>query len=858
MPPLQSDSEIDSDLTNILSSAAMGLKFQHLPEEVLEVSKHCLLDFLGCTISGADEPLTRTLMEQAAAEGGPAQATVIGDGRRVNASQAALINGSASHALDYDDVHSRLHGHPTVPVAPAVLALAEAMPGGASGAEILTAFAAGVEVECRVGAYVGMPHYEKGFHNTATLGTFGAAAAAARMLQLSTEDCATALGIAGTSAAGLKSMFGTMCKPLHAGRAAQNGLVAAQLAARGFGSRRDVLEAPQGFVDAHAGSSDLPAALYGLGERFEVRATLFKYHAACYGTHAAIEAISALRARHPVLQVAGAECVISVTVTVQTPFLAVCDIPTPATGLEGKFSLRYCAALALTGEDTSAAESFSDARVGDPGLRALLERVTVVGSDALEKMEAEVAVTFTDGGDSPTATTVRASHDAGVPAADDELPAQWTKLARKFRALTEPALGAEGAETAIEAISTLERASAADVAALIRLLRRRPADSGSDRRRRGLVVMDGATGSQLFRHGVPRSETSWSADSLADPRHHEAVVKVHESYLEAGAKIITTANYAVQPTNYRRAYPPSSEGRLLQLVAPGLFTPHTVGGELSWREQMTRHTTVAAHLALRARNGSLASAGARVFGCLPPLSESHRPDLAMKLREEEGVMFCVRSYAAIADALQAGGAIDGFLIETANTLDDVECALEAVAHRGLPIIVSVEGALRSPENLAPRPEMAPAVAERVLKLKRDYGIPIEAFGFNCAPPEVILESLEAVRAAGLDRRLREEGVALVAYANIVDHGDLGHDQGFDQGAVTRKLAQSGRQTRTRKDMVGAKYVEFCHRFLESGATYCGGCCECTPEQIRMLSTSVDRATAAGPVAGSVPQNDGSH
>ncbi len=156
-----------------------------------------------------------------------------------------MINGAAGHAHDYDDVHMAMNGHPTVPVAPAVLALAEHHHKGAHA--LLAAFAAGVDTECIIGRYIGASHYAEGWHATGTLGSFGAAAAAANLLELDAEATARALGIAGTQAAGLKSQFGTMCKPLHAGHAAATGVQAARLAARGFTSRTDILEIPAGF-----------------------------------------------------------------------------------------------------------------------------------------------------------------------------------------------------------------------------------------------------------------------------------------------------------------------------------------------------------------------------------------------------------------------------------------------------------------------------------------------------------------------------------------------------------------------------------------------------------------------------------
>lgn len=432
----------DPEITRTLADFTMGLKYEDLSDDAIEAAKHCLLDWIGVTVAGLEEPLTHMLIEQAEADGGAAQATVVGDGRKVSTSQAALINGSASHALDYDDVQTRLQGHPTVPVAPVVLALGER--DGRSGKDVLTAFAAGVDAECRVGAYMGMTHYEKGWHSTATIGTFGAAVGAAHLMGLDGEKCALAMGIAGTQAAGLKSMFGTMCKPLHAGKAAQNGLFAANMAARGFTSRPDVLERHQGFAHTQSEAPNIEAGLLGLGERFEVRDTLFKYHAACYGTHGTIEAIHAMQKKAAI----DSDNIERIEVAVRTGFLDVCGIPTPTTGLEGKFSLRFCAAIAIAGEDTARLETYSDDNVYSPALVKLFQKVVVSEKDTLERMEAEVTIHTKDG------VIHYEKYDAGIPAAD--LSAQWEKLVKKFRGCCEPVIGKEKTEKVIETVSTLE------------------------------------------------------------------------------------------------------------------------------------------------------------------------------------------------------------------------------------------------------------------------------------------------------------------------------------------------------------------------------------------------------------------
>jgi 2-methylcitrate dehydratase PrpD len=452
MSQVQQTQEQDRQITRTLADHAMGLTFDALPEDVVEVAKHCMLDWIGVTLAGVKEPLTQILIEQVAADGGAAQASVIGDGRKANMAQAALVNGSASHALDFDDVQERFHGHPTAPVAPVALALAES--GGACGADVLTALVAGIEVECRVNVFMGDSHYERGWHSTATNGAFGAAVGASRMRGFDGGQCALAMGIAGTQAAGLRSMFGTMCKPLHAGKAAQNGLFAAQLVERGFTSRPDVLERPLGFGATQSEGTDIAAALAGLGDGFEVRQVLFKYHAACHGVHATIEALRAVQAK---AHFDPAE-IERVEVFVQSEYLNICGIETPATGLEGKFSLRFCAALALAGEDTARTETYSDANVTTPALVALMDKVTVTARPSMKMKTAEVAVHAKDG------VVHRETYDAGIP--DRDLPRQWDKLAAKFRSCAEPVLGAAKTGELIEAVLTLDTAK--DLSTLVK------------------------------------------------------------------------------------------------------------------------------------------------------------------------------------------------------------------------------------------------------------------------------------------------------------------------------------------------------------------------------------------------------
>jgi 2-methylcitrate dehydratase PrpD len=423
--------ELELEPTLALARRITKTRFETLSEASRTVASQALLDFIGVTVAGADEPLARILQSQLYDEGGHAQARVLGTGLAFNVRQAALANGAAGHAHDYDDVHDAMIGHPTVPVAPVVLALGEHL--GRSGRDVLTAFCAGVEAECILGRYAGPSHYANGWHATATLGTFGAAAAAANLLALDEQRTAAALGIAGTQAAGLKSQFGTMCKPLHAGHAAATGIEAAQLAARGFTSRPDILEVPQGFMATQSSAPSLERFREALATPEFVPDICFKYHAACYLTHSAIEALLQINRAHGIT----ADAVDSVEIRVNTGHFGVCNIQRPTTGLEAKFSLRFTAALTLAGEDTASIRLFTDALTGRADLVALRDRVTVVAHER-PRPETEVTVRTVGG------ATYAAQANVGIPATD--LEAQWQRLAAKFRTLVEPSLGPTQAE----------------------------------------------------------------------------------------------------------------------------------------------------------------------------------------------------------------------------------------------------------------------------------------------------------------------------------------------------------------------------------------------------------------------------
>jgi 2-methylcitrate dehydratase PrpD len=415
------------ELTRCLADRAAGLRFEALPAPVRELARQCVLDYLGVGLAGADDPLVAILLDEMAEEGGAAQASLIGCGQRLPAMAAALVNGAAAHALDYDDVNLAMPGHPSVAILPALLALAEFR--GSTGGEVVTAFVAGYEAMCRIGMALQPGHYELGFHATGTIGAFGAAAGCARLLGLDGERTAAALGIAGTQAAGLKSQFGTMCKPFHAGKAAQNGLLAARLAMRGFSSRSDLVECVQGFAATHGPDFAPERALAEPPQGFYILANLFKYHAACYMTHAPIECARRLRDEYRLTP----EMITQAHLRLDRGCDRICNIAAPVDGLQSKFSLRQTVAMALAGIDTAGLGNYSEAIACDPALVRLRERIAIDFQDAWPQTVSELDLTLADG------RKVSARHDSGVPESD--IAGQGRRLADKFAALVEPLLG---------------------------------------------------------------------------------------------------------------------------------------------------------------------------------------------------------------------------------------------------------------------------------------------------------------------------------------------------------------------------------------------------------------------------------
>ena len=433
-------------LSRLLDLAA--LNGDEIPASARHVARLSLFDWMVCGMAGVTEPLAGKLRGYVAGEGGFPVASVFGGGR-VPARAAALINGATGHALDYDDTHFGHIGHPSVAIYPAALAAGEET--GASAAAVVDAFLIGAEASVRLGQVLGAGHYNRGFHQTATAGAFGATLAVGRLYGLTRDQMRVALGLCATRASGLKSQFGTMGKPYNAGIAASNGVECAGLARAGFTSADDGVMGPQGFVATH---TDGPAAL-GVWElpppgTFVFEDVKYKLHACCHGTHAMIEALASAIRFHGL----SPGQVSQVHLTTSPRWLSVCDIKAPRSGLEVKFSYAWLAAMVMAGIPTSADRSFTNALVAEPALADLAGRVTVAGDAGLTELQATVQITRPDG------TRLIASHDLAARLPTDVLGAS-------LRAKAEGLLG-QRAIPLWQSVADLDDLSAADLGREIR------------------------------------------------------------------------------------------------------------------------------------------------------------------------------------------------------------------------------------------------------------------------------------------------------------------------------------------------------------------------------------------------------
>lgn len=354
-------------ITKTLSSCIVGTTYRDLSPNAVQEAKRCLLDGIGVMLAGSVDRSISILEEYATLIGGERQATLIcPNSLKSSVVNAALVNGTSAHILDFDDTHIILGGHPTAVILPAVLALGEFTK--ASGRDILTAMVLGVEVSGKIARAVNPSHYQSGYHVTSTIGVFGAAAAAAKLLRLTEVQTQCALGIAGSMSSGLKENFGTMTKSLHVGLAASNGVKAALLAQRGVSSAEQILEGPMGFCNVMCSRAREVGKIvrdFGKPWEIEVPGMTRKKYPCCARTHTAIDGILNILKQNEIDRDELAEIICA---TDESAFKVLIH-PSPASGLEAKFSMPFCLSIAFLEKDVFiphfSAEWLLDPRVID-------------------------------------------------------------------------------------------------------------------------------------------------------------------------------------------------------------------------------------------------------------------------------------------------------------------------------------------------------------------------------------------------------------------------------------------------------------------------------------------------------------
>ncbi len=378
-------------VTQLISNFVITTDYNDLPDWCIHEAKRTLLNMLAISLSASEAHGAKILIEWAEHEEASKKSAIIGTGLRTSPSNAALVNGFLCHLQDYDDTHFPTILHPTAPVWPAVLALSENL--GTSGRDTLCAFTLGAEVACRIAISVHPWHYDQGWHITGTAGVFGAAAGAGKVIGLDNSQLTNALGVAGTLSAGVREVFGTHGKPLHAGHAAENGLRAAKWAQVGFTGGNDIIGGRRGFWAVASRDGHSEEALVGdFGKRWELKMNGLKPFANGIVSHPIQQAVIELRNEFSLK----AEQIDSIEARVHPLVLELMNRANPQVGLEGKFSFQHCAAAALidgAGHDAQ----FSDEKVNDPTISMVRSKVSATVDNTVAEDEVYLSINLLDG-----------------------------------------------------------------------------------------------------------------------------------------------------------------------------------------------------------------------------------------------------------------------------------------------------------------------------------------------------------------------------------------------------------------------------------------------------------------------------
>jgi 2-methylcitrate dehydratase PrpD len=410
------------DVTLVLARHLVAARFDDLPGPVRAEAARSLLNWIAVAVGGSRHEAVEIALAAVSPFAGPPQATLCGRNERLDMMNAVLLNGIGSHVFDFDDTDLATSVHPSAPVMPVLLALAEQR--AVSGREFINALVLGVEAECRIARSVMPKHHEAGWHPTGSLGPFGAAVAAGKLLGLDEPRMCHALGLAASQPVGIREMFGSMTKSFHPGRAAQNGLLAALLAEKGYTSSLRGLEARRGWLNVLSTAHDAAAITEGLGARYEISRNSYKPFACGLVVHPVIDGCIRLREENKLT----AGMIDRIDLTIDPIVLELTANRTPRTGLEGKFSVYYAAAIGIVAGQAGEAE-FSDAMVRDPVVMALRDRVDAVVDPSIAKDQARVAIRLKDG----RALERFVEHAVGSvanPMTDVQLEAKFVALAR--------------------------------------------------------------------------------------------------------------------------------------------------------------------------------------------------------------------------------------------------------------------------------------------------------------------------------------------------------------------------------------------------------------------------------------------
>lgn len=417
----------------------MGTPFEEIPGSVVAHAKKGLLNWLGVCIGASRHPSVEMVIELMTELKAGRQVSVLGRNDRADVLWASLINGMSSHIFDYDDTHLETIHHTSSPVAPVVFALGEQL--NASPTDLLRAYILGCESELRISRAIYPSHYRHGWHITSTAGVFGAAIAAGVLLNLDEERMSHALGLAGTQASGLREMFGTMSKSFHPGKAAQNGLMAALLARKGFTSSTRVLEAESGFARVLSPESNLEKVNQEWGSRWELLDNSFKPYACGVVLHPCIDACIALRDH------ADPDSVQKIEIFVNPYVRELTGKENPATGLEGKFSIYHAAAVAFLDGDAGE-KQFSDGRVRAPAVNKLRSKIGITLEDGFRKDETLAILVLSDGSEF--------AHKVEHATGSIENPMSMQALTKKFRNLVTGIIGERNAGEVIDLVEHID------------------------------------------------------------------------------------------------------------------------------------------------------------------------------------------------------------------------------------------------------------------------------------------------------------------------------------------------------------------------------------------------------------------